>query len=237
MTDVHALAGAYVLDAVDDIERVAFSRHLAECDACATETDELRAAVAHLADGAWSVPPPRVRTEVLARVSQTRQERPASAPRGGRSRWRQFTLVAAAVVVLGGAGTVTGVAVHDQHATQAQADAQNERIRAILGSPDAVVRRSTVDGGGQLTVVTSADRDAGVVLLTNAPAIPTSKAYELWLVKSGSPVPAGVLTAGAGSGTTVVTGLGATNAVAMTRERAAGATTPTAPLLATVPLT
>ena len=228
MTDVHALAGAYVLDAVDDVERAAFVRHLAECDACATETDELRAAVVHLADGAWSVPPPSMRAEVLARVAQTRQERPRSAQRGGVSRWRRLTLVAAAVVVLGSAGGIAAVAVHDQQATRAQASAESARIRAILGSSDAVVRRVGVDGGGQLTVVTSADRDAGVVLLTDAPAIPTSKAYELWLIKGGVPMAAGVMPAGAASGTEIVTGLKSSSAVAMSKESAAAkATRPT----------
>lgn len=236
MTDVHALAGAYVLDAVDDVERAAFARHLAECESCATETDELRAAVVHLADSAWSVPPPRLRAEVLARVAQTRQERPRSAQRGGVSRWRRVTLVAAAVVALGAAGGVAAVAVHDQQTTQARADAESARVRAILGSPDAVVRRVGVDGGGQLTVVTSADRDAGVVLVTDAPAIPTSKAYELWLLQGGEAVPAATLAAGSTSGTTVVTGLRSSSGVAMTREKAGGAQMPTRPLLAQVAL-
>jgi anti-sigma factor RsiW len=35
--DIHALGGAYALDAVDDLERVAFDRHLAECETCALE--------------------------------------------------------------------------------------------------------------------------------------------------------------------------------------------------------
>jgi len=237
MTDVHALAGAYVLDAVDDVERAAFARHLIECAACAAETDELREAVGHLADGAWSVPPPRMRAEVLARVAETRQERPRSAQRGGASRWRRFALVAAAVVALGAAGTVTAVAVHDQQATRAQANADSERVRAILGSPDAVIRRAPVDGGGQLTVVTSVDRDAGVVLLTGASAIPTNKAYELWLINGSAADPAGLMTAGSTSGTAVITGLRSSSAVKMTSEQADGSAKTPSSVLATVPLT
>jgi anti-sigma factor RsiW len=233
MTDVHALAGAYVLDAIDDVERAAFVRHLAECAECAAETDELRATVTHLADSAWSVPPPRLKAEVLARVAQTRQERPKrrDSDRSGRSRWRLVSAVAAAVVALGAAGGVAGVAVHDQQVTQQRTRAQNEQIRAILGAPDAVVRRGNVTGGGQLTVVTSAARDAGVALLTGAPAIPNSRAYELWLVK-GHAEPAGVMAAGSTSDTTVFTGLSGTTEVAMTNERAAGAQTPSDILVA-----
>ena len=35
--DIHALCGAYAVDAVDDLERAAFDRHLADCEACAAE--------------------------------------------------------------------------------------------------------------------------------------------------------------------------------------------------------
>ena len=34
MSDIHALVGAYAVDALDDVERAAFERHLAECAAC-----------------------------------------------------------------------------------------------------------------------------------------------------------------------------------------------------------
>ncbi|UWZ39556.1 hypothetical protein Drose_15765 [Dactylosporangium roseum] len=42
MTDIHALAGAYALDAVDKVEWAAFTRHLAQSDVCRLETGELR---------------------------------------------------------------------------------------------------------------------------------------------------------------------------------------------------
>ncbi len=70
--DIHSLVGAFALDAVDDLERAAVDRHLRECDACRIEVAELREAAARLADGAWSVPPPRLRENVLAAVATTR---------------------------------------------------------------------------------------------------------------------------------------------------------------------
>ena len=42
MSDIHALSGAYAVDALDDIERAQFERHLAECPACRSEVDSLR---------------------------------------------------------------------------------------------------------------------------------------------------------------------------------------------------
>jgi hypothetical protein len=37
MSDIHTLAGAYALNAIDDMDRARFDRHLAECPACAAE--------------------------------------------------------------------------------------------------------------------------------------------------------------------------------------------------------
>jgi anti-sigma factor RsiW len=44
--EIHTLTGPYVLDAVDDDERVAFERHLAVCAACTAEINGLREAIA-----------------------------------------------------------------------------------------------------------------------------------------------------------------------------------------------
>src|SRR5918999_1118607 len=49
MSDIHALSGAYAVDAVDDIERASFERHLAECPSCRAEVASLRETSAALA--------------------------------------------------------------------------------------------------------------------------------------------------------------------------------------------
>ena len=48
MSDIHALSGAYAVDALDDLERARFERHLAGCEACRHEVDSLREAAALL---------------------------------------------------------------------------------------------------------------------------------------------------------------------------------------------
>ncbi|MBU2668035.1 zf-HC2 domain-containing protein [Actinoplanes bogorensis] len=76
----HALVGAYALDAVDDLERAAFERHMRDCDGCRAECAELREAAARLADDAWSPPPGRLRHTVLTAATNTRQNRPPRRP-------------------------------------------------------------------------------------------------------------------------------------------------------------
>ncbi|SBT46831.1 anti-sigma factor [Micromonospora auratinigra] len=240
-TDIHALAGAYVLDAVDDVERAAFERHLADCPTCTLEVAELREATARLADPTWSVPPPGLRTDVLARVRRTPQERPGRAGRDGSAaarRWRRRLAAAAAAVVLaGGAGAATWVAqeqrVRDARTEAGAARDETARIRAVLTAPDAVVRTSAAPTGGRVTVVASATRDEGVALLAGLAAPAPGRAYQLWLIQGGSVASAGVLPAGRGEATVLIGGVRGKGLLGVTEEPAGGSARPsTAPLVA-----
>ncbi|WP_127497684.1 anti-sigma factor [Actinoplanes solisilvae] len=248
-TEIHALAGAYVLDAVDDLERVSFERHLRECDACRTEVDELRETTARLADDTWSVPPPWLRESVMAEIGRTRQVSPASPPsspseaapaRRKSFRWQRLTAAAAVVVAAVGAGT-TVYAVQDQRvreerAVAQQARAEAERARVILGSPDVVLSRQAVSTGGRVTVATSRLQNAGVVLL-DAGAAPAGRVYQLWAIRPGSaPASAGVLNEGQQTDVVVVEGLPGATDVGLTLEPPRGSRTPTMPLVADVKL-
>ncbi|TDD78960.1 anti-sigma factor [Actinomadura rubrisoli] len=78
--DVHALAGAYALDAVDDAgERRLFEAHLARCEACAAELREFAATAAWLGMAVAERPPSGLRGRVLARIPHVRQLPPARA--------------------------------------------------------------------------------------------------------------------------------------------------------------
>ena len=81
MSDIHALSGAYAVDALDDIERAQFERHLAECAECRAEVDSLREAGGLLAE-AVAADPARGSARPGARRHHDRPPPPA----GGRSR-------------------------------------------------------------------------------------------------------------------------------------------------------
>ncbi|SCG53023.1 anti-sigma factor [Micromonospora coxensis] len=243
MTDIHALAGAYVLDAVDDVERAAFVRHLDACETCALEVAELREAAARLADPTWSVPPPRLRDAVLAEIRRTPQERPGRAGRDGpaaRGRWRRrLTAAAAAVALAGGAGAATWMVqeqrVRDAREAAVSARGETERVRAVLAAPDAVVRTGAVPAGGRVTLVASAARDEGVALLDGLTAPAAGRAYQLWLIEGATATSAGVLPAGQGAGTVLVGGVRGKGLFGVTEEPAGGSAQPTmTPLVALV---
>ena len=50
MSDIHALSGAYAVDALDDIERAQFEQHLAACAECRAEVASFRETAALLAE-------------------------------------------------------------------------------------------------------------------------------------------------------------------------------------------
>ncbi|MEN3306278.1 MAG: hypothetical protein V7603_2480 [Micromonosporaceae bacterium] len=199
--EVHTLAGAYALDAVNDIERAEFARHMAQCPACAQEVAELQATAARLADMVAVAPPAWMRGAVLGQIGQTRQvgpwRRDAGAP-AGQARWRRVAVaVAAAVVVAAGAGTF---AVQEEHRVRdaRAAAAEASTIAAVLGARDARVRSEPVTGGGQVKVVVSDALREGVAVLSDLPTLAAGHSYQLWLLPPGQTVNVGVLRSGTG---------------------------------------
>lgn len=95
----HVDVGAYLLGALDDAEMSAFEEHLAECDACGQELDELSGVVPVLAelreDGVGFPEPPG--DALLDRLL-----RQVSGERRARRRRRLVAVAVAAVLVVGG---------------------------------------------------------------------------------------------------------------------------------------
>jgi anti-sigma-K factor RskA len=242
-TDIHALVGAYALDAVDDIERASFDRHLTDCEICKVELAELRETAARLADSTWSAPPPRMRAEVMATIRQTRQLAPAAPrPANRPSRWRRYTAAAAAAVVLaGGAGAATWAIqdqrVRDERAVAAAAQQREARTRAILAAPDLVVRTAPMVGGGKVTVASSAQANAGVVLFGADAAPGDGRVFQLWTIRGKTATSAGVLALGQDTAVQIVDGLPGSDQVAVTVEPAGGSAQPTTTPIAGVLLT
>jgi anti-sigma-K factor RskA len=228
-TDIHALVGAYALDAVDDLERVSFERHVADCEACRAELDELRETVSRLADSTWSIPPPRLRTDVLAAVGRTRQLPPAESARPvadarAVSRWRRFTAGAAAAGILAAGVGAASWAVQEQRVQDADqaaeaAEVEQTRTQAILSAQDLVVKTATMTDGGRLTVASSASQAASVVSLRAAKSPGADRTFQMWTLRgTGDPVSAGVIGVGKQADARVVDGVPGNDGFAVTVE-------------------
>ncbi|MBV1854490.1 anti-sigma factor [Catellatospora tritici] len=244
--ELHTLAGPYALDALDPDERQVFARHLDGCATCAAEVAELRETAARLADDTWSVPPPRLREQVLAGIRRTRQVPPARPVRdrpgaSARRWWRHpAALVTAACVLaaalVGGTWAVQEQRLRDERAAARQAQERAATIESVLTAPDATVRQAAVAGGGRVTVVASPTRDAAVVLLAGAHDPGAGHAYQFWLMRDGKPRSAGWLAAGQTQATQLVEGVRGADLLGVTVEPAGGSDSPTLPIIAQVPM-
>lgn len=200
MSDIHALSGAYAVDALDEQERELFEEHLAECSACRAEITSLREAASLLPETSYAAPPPALRNKVLADIGKVRPlpPLPAQEPavrdlRSARRRRFPVGLAAAAAVlaVLGVGAAVTQPWENDP--TQRDPGLAEQ----VLAAPDGE-RLSLAVGDAETTIVRSVSVGRAVIVTNDMPPPPDGKVYELWLqTPEGTMVPAGLLPEGA----------------------------------------
>jgi anti-sigma-K factor RskA len=236
--DVHTLTGPYVLDALPADERARFEEHLAVCAFCTAEVAELRTAAVKLATQVSTPPPPELKAKVMSAIEDVRQlppvvpgqsEAPTVRRRFGR---RSMLALAAAALAVALSG---GIAI-DQYRERTAVERANQQVAAVLAQPDARTVHGAVQGGGQATVVLSAQADKSVVVLRDLPKLPADRTWQLWMIDQGKiahsvGLAAGDLTQVVNGSTAGMTTFG------LTVEPDGGSRTPTLPAAALIPLT
>ncbi|MDF8264342.1 anti-sigma factor [Luteipulveratus flavus] len=194
--EIHELAGAYALGAVDDIERASFERHLKTCAACQEEVASYDDALVALASTARPVaPPPALKSRIMDALPE---QAPAPAPAGARPAHRPERrtfasrtrlLVAAAVVALL-AGVGVGIAQPWQQPTSVASLSPAERVRL---APDAKEYQGRVGDGFVLVTASAAER-AATITTDRLPPVGSDRTYQAWFLDaSGTPRSAGLL--------------------------------------------
>jgi hypothetical protein len=244
---LHTLVGAYVMDAVPEADRVAFERHLTGCEQCRDEVRGLHEATARLAAAAAVEPRPALRDQTLQAAARLRQVPPLVAGHpGAREPWRarvrawqalsragrhsRLTVAAVAIAIVF-AGAAIGLGVHlssMQHSLTVD-ERRDHAIAAVLGEADATTLTAKVTTGGTATLVMSHRAGALVFMGNRLSRLPSSETYELWIMRRGGDVPAGMLPLSSGgmSGPMVVRGLLPGDQIGLTVEPAAGSRQPT----------
>ncbi len=196
MTEIHALSGAYAVDALDDLERTAFERHLADCAECQAEVASLREAAAMIAETTTTTPPAALRSQVLDSIRTVRplppettaSEQAGPAARRTRRLPRLLVAAAAAAVLVGG-----GIVVAQQP-WEDSSQVEKPLAQQVLQAPDA--RRTTLEfkDGSSATVTHSDELGRSVIVTRDMAAPPAGKVFQLWYDQPGDGmVSAGVM--------------------------------------------
>jgi anti-sigma-K factor RskA len=249
--DIHGLSGAYAVDALDDVERAEFERHLGQCPECQDEVASLRAAAVELTHASAASPPASLRESVLSQISTVRPLPPVTAgtaagvpgdlgrhPAPGlqapatvtplESRRRRVNpaawLVAAAAAVALVVGGLVWSPWNDETPPQ-QLTATERVIRA-----DDAQRYEKVIDGARATIVRSKSLGQAVIIAEDMPAAPEGKDFQIWYQNpDGEMVSAGLMPHEAKPTVSMVLDGDASkyNGVGITLEPAGGSPEPT----------
>ncbi|MFC4588612.1 anti-sigma factor [Sphaerisporangium corydalis] len=236
--DPHTLAGAYVLDAVDDPrERSGFEDHLSRCTECAEETRGLRETASRLGIAMAQEPPPALRDRVMAEIGLVRQVPPAVTPITRRERrpgawWPRLATGLAAACLAAAVGF--GVVAYRVQDTLDGERLGAQQVAAVLAAPDARTVRGKAGQATTGTVVMSRSQDKVLFFSSGLAPLPDSETYQLWRIGPDGAIP-DRLTRPDASGRTppmVLGDLGSATKVGVTVEPSGGSRQPTTkPLL------
>lgn len=199
--------GAYLLGALNDLDRQAFERHLRGCDECQDELERLRPAAEALPGSVKQLePPPGLKKRLMAEVEPGPRRMPN----------RSLLAVAAAVVIA--LAVAFGV-------TQLGGD-DTRTVTATVA--DAMPR-----AGGQLDI----DGDHATLRLHDMPDLGRARVYQVWLQHGERMVPARTFEVGrSGTGDVRLPDVRKTDGVFVTREDRGGARVPSEDPIVSVPL-
>jgi anti-sigma-K factor RskA len=237
------LAAVHALGALEGEDLARFRAHLETgCPECSRALGDWRAALVLLAQDLREPPPRRLRSAIMARIAPHPGRPPTRARFWIGLRWAASVAVAAGLLAVIASAFVavryearTGQLAREI-ATLHERMRQEDLLGRLLRDPATRVvplAGLEVSPGAQGRIVWH-ERQGGVLFATNLPPVPRDKAYELWIITEGQPLPAGVFNVDVGGhGRLTVAplpeGLQA-DRFAVTLEPSAGVAAPTGPM-------
>jgi anti-sigma-K factor RskA len=243
MSDIHALSGAYAVDALDDDERSEFEKHLEVCPECRAEVQSFSETSALIAETQAETPPPSLRDSVLSGIGSIRPLPPETAPVATSPeaapaatvhilRRRTLPLLVAASVALILLAVGGGLVYHANHNGSSTTDLAEQ----IMQAPDAVRVTEPVPGGGELTIVRSASLKRAVMVGSDVPAPEPGTTYQMWLQQPGQGMVSAGLMPDADHPTVLTWDAATAEAAAVSVEPERGSPQPTSDPIALFPL-
>jgi anti-sigma-K factor RskA len=188
---VNELLAAYALDCLDEDEKEAVTRHLAQCAQCRAELGAYQEVAALLPYGGELVdPPPDLKARLMAQVQRQSQPNPSPAASPswieGVVRWFHqsaplWGTVSLALVIL---LVISNLLLWGQvRQMQAARPPQMQFVR-MSGTQSAPMAEGVI--------VISVDGDHGTLVVDRLPALQAGKQYQLWLIDNGKRTSGGV---------------------------------------------
>lgn len=227
MSDIHALSGAYSINALDQVEGELFEDHLATCPECQAEVDSLRETAVLMAETTAIEPPASLRATLLADIATVRPLPPVVTQLQARRRRRFQGMVAAAaaVAVIGGGAAVIQPWNQDGDETSTQ---QLSATEQVIKADDSKKVKVSLPDGAEATLFRSTSMRKAVLVSGDMPDAPTGKVYQLWLQNDeGAMVPAGLMPSGADQEVLLDGDARSATAVGITVEPSGGSEVPT----------
>jgi anti-sigma-K factor RskA len=255
--DYQDMLAPHALGALDRADRALMEEHLETCEECRAELDQWRdtaGVLAHVAGAAE--PSPQVRERILENVRAERSALSGNVvdlplrPRRPVSQLPRFAAIAASVILVALIGLVgilwqqnrkakSDLARLTAEAEQARKDReQDQKLLELFNSPAArVVQLTGTDqaSAAQAYLIYDAKSGRAILRTRGLPQTAAGRAYQLWFIAGGPPVPGRVFKIGAaGEGTLsdqIPPRTLPTAVFAVTEENETGATAPTGPIL------
>jgi anti-sigma-K factor RskA len=241
------LAAAYALGALSPDEAARFEAYLATSAEARRDVSDYREVATLLAlGGPESAPGGALRDRVLARIG-ARSARPqpsaGHASGGGAREYGLWVALAASLLLvmgLGAAALSTGrqlAAAKQLAASAGQQLAERDATLDAILAPGVQLVQLTASGDPEPGIQLFWDRQRHRAIVNGYRLRPVApgKAYQLWFIKDGKPVPSVTFKPApdgrASVGTVPVPGDGSISAAAVTVEPEAGSPQPTSPIL------
>lgn len=192
--EVKDLVGAYVLGAVPEGEAQLVRAHILSCDECLAEADSYMAPAGSLALAVEPVDPPagfadRVMAAALG-TAEAEGPRPLDRDEGAKvvrgpwtGAWRNLAVAATIAALL-----VASVSVFGAIRATRELDETQAALTALLHSDEGMALQGS---GGAVARIVPTFRGA-TMIATGFDEAPARHVYQVWLMKDGTPVSAGL---------------------------------------------
>jgi anti-sigma-K factor RskA len=197
------LAAVYALCALDGEELVQFEAHLETgCAMCRRALDDSHTALVQVAQGLREAPPRQLRRAIIGGLGRGQASAQGRPPFWAGFRWAASVAVATGVL----AAILSAFVAMRYEARTGQLAREIARLREQVRQQD-LLPRLLRDPATRVVALTGLDvspgaqgrmiwheREGGVFFASNLPPVPRDRAYELWIIADGHPLPAGVFT-------------------------------------------